>query len=369
MLILIKENFQKMKAGANGVSKAVKEIKKQLAGFDEINMLTDQSDTGTSGGAGGVGTPSIDLSKIGKLPDWMTDPDTLEMVAAAIAGIAAALVLLKLGLDPLLSLGIGLMIGGLIYAIQGVIDYLKDPSWKNFGKIIQGIGVFIIGLGAAFLGLPAVITGVAVLILGTIIKYWDKISAFIQQGLDWLTNKSDWIHEMFGDTIGSIYDLFVNGLKLIFSIFDNTFKSLKSILDGVIQFIKGVFTGNWKQAWEGVKQVFRSIWDGISSITNGIISYLSNMVLGAVNTVGTLVYQAFRGIINKILDFIESFLNKPIDALNGVIGFANKYVPRSKFGLYRGLTFTKTKNRWYYKYAKQRNISWWRKCNSWRGRT
>lgn len=43
------ENFQKMKQGAAGVSGAVKEIKKQLLGFDEINVLTEDSDTGTAG--------------------------------------------------------------------------------------------------------------------------------------------------------------------------------------------------------------------------------------------------------------------------------------------------------------------------------
>lgn len=37
------KSFKKMKAGAGGVSKAVKEIKKQLAGFDEMNVLSDQS--------------------------------------------------------------------------------------------------------------------------------------------------------------------------------------------------------------------------------------------------------------------------------------------------------------------------------------
>lgn len=66
------ESFNKMKAGASGALKAVKEIKKQLAGFDEINMLTDQSDTGTSAGAGGVGMPSFDLSAMqGEVPEWL----------------------------------------------------------------------------------------------------------------------------------------------------------------------------------------------------------------------------------------------------------------------------------------------------------
>lgn len=38
--------FNKMKAGAGGTAKAVKEIKKQLAGFDEMNVLSDSSSAG-----------------------------------------------------------------------------------------------------------------------------------------------------------------------------------------------------------------------------------------------------------------------------------------------------------------------------------
>lgn len=40
------KSFQKMKAGASGVSKSVKEIRKELAGFDEMNVLNDQSSSG-----------------------------------------------------------------------------------------------------------------------------------------------------------------------------------------------------------------------------------------------------------------------------------------------------------------------------------
>lgn len=65
------ESFAKMKSNAQGVSKSVKEIKKQLTGFDEINMLTEQSDTGTSAGMGNNYTaPTISFDNV-ELPDWM----------------------------------------------------------------------------------------------------------------------------------------------------------------------------------------------------------------------------------------------------------------------------------------------------------
>lgn len=43
------DNFKKMKTQATGVGKAVREIKKQLAGFDEMNILQDNGSVGTGG--------------------------------------------------------------------------------------------------------------------------------------------------------------------------------------------------------------------------------------------------------------------------------------------------------------------------------
>lgn len=150
------KNFQKMKAGASGVSKAVKEIKKQLAGFDEINKLTDQSDSGAGGGGAGGVMPDFDLSKMqGEPPAWLKwIIDNKDLILSVLAGIAGGLLAWKLGLDAIKSLGIGLLITGVIYAIQGLMEYLKNPTWENFGKVIEGIGIAIIGLGAIVLGLP-----------------------------------------------------------------------------------------------------------------------------------------------------------------------------------------------------------------------
>lgn len=150
------ENFNKMKAGAGGISKAVKEIKKQLAGFDEINMLTDQSDTGTSAGAGGVGMPNFDLSKLqGEPPEWLKwIIDHKDEILSILLGIATALTLIEFGLKPLTALGIGAIITGILLTIEAIKDYLEAPTWENFGKIIQGIGIILAGLLGLILGVP-----------------------------------------------------------------------------------------------------------------------------------------------------------------------------------------------------------------------
>lgn len=330
------ENANKSLGGATKNAKALnKEISKTLAsGIDEITNL--DTSTGGGGGAdtgGGGAMPSFDLSQIqGDVPGWLQwIVDHKDEVIAGLLGIAGGLTALKLGFSPLQSLGIGVAIAGIVYAIEGLLKYLKDPSWENFGQIIQGIGIAVIGLGIAFFGLPGVIAGAIILVVGTIIRYWEQIKAFLQGGIDWLTGKSDWVHDMFGDTIGDIYDLFVQNLQAILNYFDGVFTAMKGILDGIIQFVKGVFTGNWQQAWEGVKKIFTSLLGGIKQTFISFLTIITNMAVAVGKGVGGIIAGAFKGVVNAVLWAIESILNTPIRAVNSLIGIVN-HLPGVRLG-------------------------------------
>lgn len=319
------ENFNKMKASTGGISKAVKEIKKQLAGFDEINMLTDQSDTGTKAGGGGIATPDFDLSGLqGEKPEWLQwIIDNKDKILGILAGIAGGLVAIKFGIGGIKALGIGIIIKGIVDLITSLRDYLKDPSWENFGKVVKAIGEIILGVGILIGNVPLIVAGAIVLITGLIIKYWDKIKEFLQKGIDWLTGKSDWVHQMFGDTIGNIYDLFTRTLQNLLKVFDSFFKMLKGVFDGIIKFIKGVFTGNWKKAWEVIQDIFSSIWNGIKSIFKNVIKIIGDMTVTVAKTTGKIISSAFKAVVNGVMWAIESTLNAPIRAINGLLDVIN----------------------------------------------
>ena len=320
------KNFQKMKAGAGGVAKAVKEIKKQLAGFDEINMLTDQSDSGAGGGGGAGGAiPDFDLSAMqGEPPAWLQwIIDNKDLILSILAGIAAGLLAIKLGASGIQALGIGVMVAGIVYTIQSLLAYLKNPSWENFGKVIQGIGIAILGLGILIGNVPLIVAGAIILILGIIIKYWDKIKAFLQGGIDWLKGKSDWVHQMFGDTIGNIYDDVVKYLQIVLNWIDGTFKNIKGAFDGFIKFIKGVFTGNWEQAWEGIKQIFSNTFQAILRTFVTFFTLIKNNVVTFARTAGDIIAGAFKAVVNGVMWAIERVLNSPIRAINRLIGVIN----------------------------------------------
>lgn len=245
------KNFQKMQSSAGSTAKSVKDIQKSLQGFDEINIIQDSSnDTAGNGGGAGASTPSADLSSMqAEVPAWLKwIIDNKDLILSIIAGIGAGLLGIKLGLGGIKSLGIGVLVTGLVYAIQALKAYLDDPTFTNLGKFIQGIGVAIIGLAIIVENLPLAVVGAIVLIWGTIVKYWEQIKAFFQSGIDWLKGKSDWVHEMFGDTVGNIYDTVVASLQSILNWFDKTFQGIKVNFNEIIAFIRNVFTGNWKRS-------------------------------------------------------------------------------------------------------------------------
>lgn len=77
---------------------------------------------------------------------------------------------------------------------------------------------------------------------------------------------------------------FIGGtLKMVL---DNVFKAIGGVIDGVkkafiglMNFITGVFTGDWKKAWNGIKDFFGGIWDGIVALFKGAI----NIIIDAMN--------------------------------------------------------------------------------------
>lgn len=69
-------------------------------------------------------------------------------------------------------------------------------------------------------------------------------------------------------------------------------ESIKGIFGGLVNFITGVFTGNWRQAWEGIKQVFGSAFDALITLCktpiNAVISLINSAISG-INRLGITI--------------------------------------------------------------------------------
>lgn len=298
------ENFNKMKASTGGISKAVKEIKKQLAGFDEINMLTDQSDTGTKAGTGGIGTPDFDLSAMqGDVPPWLKwIIDNRELILGILAGIAAGLIALRLGAEPLMALGIGIAVAGLVALIQDIIKFISDPSWNNFANILRDLAILLAGVAVAMIAFNStnpvgwIMLAIAAVIAVTsaIIKYWDQIKQT-------LFTVGNWINQ--------------NVIQPIVTFFRNMWNSIKNIFAPVSNWFRDKF----RNAYEKIKSVF----SGIRGFMQGIWNTIKSVFTGIGQKIGNAVGGAFRTAVNAVMTIMENILNAPIRAINGLISVIN----------------------------------------------
>lgn len=331
------------KKQAEGLSKSLDDTAKSgekasgsLASIDNLEVISDNSSSGSSSVkdnidySGEITYSQKLLNILFKISDWVSDNG--DLVISFIAGVTGALVALKtLGLDPIKSLGIGLALAGIVYTIESLIGYLQDPTFENFGKVFQGIGIAVIGVGIAVGSLPAIVVGAIILIYGTIIKYWEQIKNFFQNGIDWLTSKSDFIHQTFGDTIGNIYDFFVSKLQKGLDWFDFIISGIKDNFDEIISFVKNVFSGNWKGAWQNVKNIFSNIWESMKRTASDIFYGILDAAKLMAKTAGISIANVFKAVINGVIEIIENLLNSPARSINKLIGVINK-VPGINLG-------------------------------------
>ena len=130
-------------------------------------------------------------------------------------------------------------------------------------QVIPGIVSFI---QAAATTIMQIIQSIADFIGAILTTIWNIVSPIIQGILAAI--------QFAMPTIQSIVQSGVQAISGVIS-------GIATVLNGIITFITGVFSGNWRQAWEGIKQIFSGIWQGIKSVCTGVI----NGIISAVNTV------------------------------------------------------------------------------------
>lgn len=299
--------FEGMKKSASSTAKSAKEINKQLAGFDEINILSDTSSTGGAGGASGgdITASNIDLTGLqGEIPSWVQwIVDNKDLIIAALFGIAGGIIAIKLGVDLLMGLGIGLIIAGIAQTIQAIIDFIKDPSWNNFAKILEGLTVILTGVAIAMLAVNAanpvawiVLAIAAVTALATlIIKNWDTIKSILGAVGSWIYEH---IIKPVGNLFGGLWDTLTNGAA-------NAWKGIKSVFGRVAEFFGNVFG----TAWRKVKDIFSTggkIFEGIKEGIVETFKAIVNAIIGGINSIIGTPFRKINNLLNSIRDL--SFL-------------------------------------------------------------
>jgi predicted PurR-regulated permease PerM len=230
---------------SKGVAKNAKEIKKQLAGFDEMNVLQDN----TASGGGASATPtdfgtSFDASKLDiELPKWLQwIVDNKQFVVDGLLGIATGLTAVKLGLSALQGVGLGLITFGLTELIRDITNPKTDGLEKAF-KILGDIAIILGGILMFFNPLY----GIVVALIGFVLKYFPEISNWVSNLEDkianWFINLKEKARE-FGHNLGVKVGEFIVKHKDKILVFINWIKKVvKGVGNAIIAVLNGIITG------------------------------------------------------------------------------------------------------------------------------
>lgn len=91
--------------------------------------------------------------------------------------------------------------------------------------------------------------------------------------------------------------------KVIASVISSAAKGIKDViggfakaLGGILDFISGVFTGNWKKAWEGVKNIFVGMFEAAANLCKVPINTIVGLINGVISGINSISIDIPEGI-------------------------------------------------------------------------
>lgn len=359
-------------AGATaGAGSAAEKAEKQLAGFDEMNKLSDTSaSSGGGGGGGGIDTANLfeptELSeKTMAQIQWVADhfkdllwyagaigaaiatwkiasvfTNNLKVIWGLVLAVAGAVLLVKgyidawnegIDLQNAIEIigGLALLAGGLAIAFGSVgaaiallvggiaMVVLAMREWITTGELGAGTcailvtGIMAIGLALSLLTgswIPLVIAAVIAAVV-TIIAYWDKIKAAWNAVVEW-------IREKWEKLVQNISDFFSMIDETTDAWADSCIETISSWASNTKQKIADMVS-NGKARFEDFKQDTITKFQNMRNKANETFTNITSSVSTAVDN----AKHKFDEMKDKVLN-VWDIIKSKFTSLGSVIGSA-----------------------------------------------
>ena len=274
--------FAKSNKSVKSTLGSAQKLRKTLAGFDEMNILNDNTPSG--GGGGGAKTPDIEPPDTSGFEEAVENIKLMWVEVTEInRGEMKEMLLeqdktwgvLKLGWFDTVQ-GIARAFRGLADIFKGVYEIIYGIATGNNEAIEYGVNLLVLGIKKILLGLVQAIIGIAEMIGGVV---WGLIKTVI-----------DWVYNSL--------------LKPIGNAFSNMWNAVVVGATGVVTKVKTSFTNVVNFFKTGVQTVI-SLFKSIGT------------------KVGDAIGSAFKSVVNSVLSAVENILNKPINAINKLLDKIN----------------------------------------------
>ena len=291
-------------AAVDKSTNSVEALKDATAGFDELNVISDNS-----GGGGGAGATTPSFTDMFETVDIEVGDgfNALKRVLEDIKNInfkplENSFKNLKKSAEPLANTIMSLLGKAykdvLLPLATWSIEELAPHSVDLLSSSLELLNAALEPIDDAWEDIKEALEPVVEFIEEKTIDAIDHLKEKINELTELLTEKKDQISNIISG-IGKAFELIWMIAAPILSqfyeqaknIFDTLFATIKGrisdvidVLSGIIDFIAGVFTGNWKRVWEGVKQIFTGVISGLTrpykTVLNYLIGYLNSFIKG-----------------------------------------------------------------------------------------
>lgn len=368
-------------------------LKKQLMGFDELNVVSPPTATapasgGGVGGGGGVAIPGVEIPEI-EMPPLGLDSfnETLEevskrlegvLVLAGIVGAAFAawgITHLIKNFDALKGKikdisGTIMIVAGALLLVQGYSDaWANGIDWGNFATTLAGIGLVVGGITLKFGPLAGAISlivgGIAMLVLGIkdLVTNGYSMEAVIMVAVGAITILIGVVWAFNAALLASPLTWIVVAIMAVVAVFVILWNECDAfrqfwidLWDGIVVAFEAVvawfkqagkdiakfFVDAWnaiKGAWNAVVNFFKGIWDGIVNIFKGVGNWFGNLFKNAWNGIKSAwsgVVGFFKGIWDSITSIFKSVGTAISNAITGSVKSAINGVLSGAIGIING---------------------------------
>lgn len=114
-------------------------------------------------------------------------------------------------------------------------------------------------------------------------------------------------------------------------------------LSGIIDFLVGVFTGDWKLAWQGIKEIADGAWNQINDIISGAWNVIKSVIKGALGIIKSTIgdaWNANKNTIKSALSIIKNIISTAWNAIKALTSTVWNAIKRTLSGLWNSLKST-----------------------------
>lgn len=241
---------------------------------------------------------------VGNLADEILPPlfDLAEAIFPTLIDLATELL-------PVLSEIIEAILPVVLELLQNILPIILNVVQTVLPLAVQFINA-LLPLLTALSPLLELIFGLLNAVLTPLLEI---VNAILQPLISLLSNILETILPPLMGAIETLAGLFGDHLSEALNSVLTLVNNVKSIFGNFIDFIKNVFTGNWKGAWENIKNIFKSVWDSFISIAKAPINFIIdgiNTLIRGINKISFDVPDWVPGIGGKTLGFNISEISK-----------------------------------------------------------